>query len=113
MNTPEWGATFFDNAVQRGAKMYWGARGAIRFSKYDLKRFLDLYPDRQSFVADNPNRKEEFVDWLNHHVIPYLEKRVSFLVIHGCHNKLVAFYIVLLKAVILPLEIVMPYGNTA
>lgn len=77
MNTPEWGAMFFDNAVQRGAKMYWGARGAIRFSKYDLKRFLDLYPDRQSFVADDTHRKEEFVDWLNHHAIPYLEKRVT------------------------------------
>ena len=71
MNKPEFGGTFFDEAQEQGAVMYWGARGAIR------NRRLELYPDRQGFTADDAERKQEFVDWLNETLIPYLEKRVK------------------------------------
>ena len=44
--------------------------------------------------------------------LSYLKKRVSLLVINSSHNKLVPLYVVFLKAVILSLKIIMPYGNT-
>lgn len=77
MNRPEWGAMFFDEAVEQGAKMFWGARGAIRYSRYNHLRDLELYPDRQSFTADDTAEKPDFVEWINGTLIPYLEKRVK------------------------------------
>lgn len=71
MNRPEWGAMYFDRAVEEGATMYWGARGAIRDRK------LEIYWDRQSFVADDATDKADFVAWINDHLIPYLEKQVK------------------------------------
>ena len=71
MNKPEFGAMFFDKAVEQGAKMFWGARGAIRDRK------LEIYWDRQSFVADDQADKPEFVRWINDTVIPYLELNVK------------------------------------
>ena len=71
MIKPEFGGQFFDEAVEHGAVMYWGARGAIRNGR------LEIYRDRQGFTSDNDERKQEFIDWLNDHLIPYLEKRVK------------------------------------
>ena len=71
MNKPEWGAMFFDEAVEHGAVMYWGARGAI------VRGRLELYPDRQSFTADDVEHKQEFVEWINDRLIPHLEQRVK------------------------------------
>lgn len=76
MNRPEWGAMYFDRAVEEGAVMYWGARGAIRYSRYRQERDLEIYPDRQGFTADSTENKSAFVDWINDHLIPYLEQRV-------------------------------------
>ena len=82
MNRPEWGAMFFDRAVEDGAVMFWGARGAMRYhaggyyNNYRSSRELELYPDRQSFVADNDIWKPLFVEWINEKVIPALEKCV-------------------------------------
>lgn len=76
MNRPEWGAMYFDSAVEQGARMFWGARGAIRYSKWS-GRVFELYPDRQSFVADDQENKGAFVDWINDHLIPYLERSVK------------------------------------
>ena len=77
MNNPEWGAMFFNDAVNSGAKMFWGARGAIRYSRYDGTRNLEIYPDRQSFVADDATNKEAFVDFINDELIPALEMDVK------------------------------------
>ena len=77
MNNPEFGAMFFDEAVNSGAKMFWGARGVIRWNSYTRKRDFELYPDRQSFTADDTEHKSEFVEWINSKLIPYLEKRVK------------------------------------
>lgn len=76
MNRPEWGAMYFDSAAEHGARMFWGARGAIR-NRLHSGRELELYPDRQSFVADDQENKADFVDWINDHLIPYIEKRVK------------------------------------
>lgn len=73
MNMPEWGAMFYDEAVKHGAKMFWGARGVIRYDRYENKRRLELYPDRQSFVADDTEQKSAFVDWINDELIPCLD----------------------------------------
>ena len=77
MNRPEWGATFFDDAVERGAVMYWGARGAIRRDERTLKRRLEIYPDRQSFTADDSTNKAAFVECINSEIIPYCEMCVK------------------------------------
>ena len=77
MNSPEWGAMFFDQAVEAGAKMFWGARGAIRYSRYSMTRDLELYPDRQSFVADDTLYKPAFVDFINYDLIPFLDRNVE------------------------------------
>lgn len=62
---------YFDSAVEQEAKMFWGARGVIRDRK------LEIYWDRQSFVADDTTDKPEFVRWINDTVIPYLELNVK------------------------------------
>lgn len=83
MKNPEWGAMFFDEAVNSGAKMYWGARGAIRYcpaapwNGNKSSRELQLYPDRQSFVADDESNKSDFVSFLNDELIPQLEQHVK------------------------------------
>lgn len=59
-----------------GAKMYWGARGVIRYSNYTKKRDLEIYPDRQGFTADDTTDKPAFVDFINNELIPHLEKNV-------------------------------------
>ena len=41
------------------------------------KRQLDIPPDRQSFLAEGEKRKEEFVNWINKVLIPYLDTRVA------------------------------------
>lgn len=76
MNRPEWGAMFFDEAVDQGARMFWGARGAIRFNNYTRKRELEIYPDRQSFTADDITDKRDFVKFINDEVIPRMEEQV-------------------------------------
>lgn len=77
MTAPEFGGTFFDVALGMGAKMYWGARGAIRYDRYTKKHALEIYPDRQGFTADDPTDKGAFVDFINHELIPCLEKKVK------------------------------------
>ena len=72
MNKPEWGAMFFEDAVNSGAKMFWGARAAI-----NRQRGLEIYGDRQNFVADDETDKNDFVRWINNSVIPALEKKVK------------------------------------
>ena len=76
MNNPEWGAMFFDEAVKQGAKMFWGARGAIRYNNIRHKRELELYPDRQSFTADDTTDKADFVSFINDEAIPRMEELV-------------------------------------
>lgn len=76
MNAPEFGGTFFNVAQAMGAKMYWGARGAIRYDRYTKKRSLEIYPDRQGFAADDTTNKPAFVDFINSELIPVLEKKV-------------------------------------
>ena len=71
MNRPEWGAMYFDKAVEQGAKMFWGARAVI-----NRQRGIEIYRDRQNFVADDDADKEAFFVWLNNDVIPTLEKCV-------------------------------------
>ena len=68
----EWGAQFFDNACEDGARMYWGARAAIRPG-----RRLEFYPDRQNFVADDDTGKRAFIDFINNEAIPRLESCVK------------------------------------
>lgn len=69
MNRPEWGAMYFDNAVEQGAKMFWGARAVI-----NRQRGIEIYRDRQNFVADDETDKEAFFEWLNDKAIPAIEK---------------------------------------
>lgn len=76
MTAPEFGGTFFDVARCMGAKMYWGARGAIRYDRYAKKRTLEIYPDRQGFTADDTTDKPAFVDFINNELIPTLEEKV-------------------------------------
>lgn len=76
MTAPVFGGTFFDVAQAMGAKMYWGARGAIRYNSYTKKRDLEIYPDRQSFTADDTTDKPAFVDFINEELIPHLEEKV-------------------------------------
>lgn len=89
MNRPEFGAMFFDEAVENGATMFWGARGVIRYNRYTHKREFELYPDRQDFTADDTTAKLEFVDWINEKLIPFLESRVEeYDTAHlWCHNR--------------------------
>lgn len=77
MTSPEFGGTFFDVARADGAKMYWGARGVIRYSRYDNERTLEVYPDRQGFTADDTTDKPAFVDFINDELFPFLEKKVK------------------------------------
>lgn len=73
MEKPEWG--IFPKETE--PKLFWGARGVIVYSRFDQKRRLDLYSDRQSFcMEDEAEGKEEFVDWINHELIPLLETKV-------------------------------------
>ena len=53
MNKPEWGI-YPENFTP---KLFWGARGIIK------KGQLDLPPDRQSFLAEDEERKEKFVNY--------------------------------------------------
>ncbi len=77
MTAPEFGGTFFDVARCMGAKMYWGARGVIRYNSYYKTRALEIYPDRQGFTADDPTDKPAFVDFINNELIPHLEEKVK------------------------------------
>lgn len=77
MVCPEFGGTFFDVARCDGAKMYWGARGAIRYNRYSKTRELEIYPDRQGFTADDTADKPAFIDFLNNELIPLLETKVK------------------------------------
>lgn len=77
MTAPVFGGTFFNVAQSMGAKMYWGARGAIRYDHYTKKRTLEIYPDRQGFTADDTTDKPAFVDFINNELIPHLEKKVK------------------------------------
>ena len=72
MNKPEWGAMFFDEAIEQGAKMFWGARAVINRSGG-----LEIYRDRQNYTADDETDKEAFFDWLNGHVMDALMKCVK------------------------------------
>ena len=74
MKKPEFGGMYFDQAQEQGAVMYWGARGAIRSGLV-----LEIYPDRQGFTASEDVLllyKQSFIEWINGHLIPYLEQRV-------------------------------------
>ena len=73
MNKPEWGIY----PEEKHPIMYWGGRGIITYSRYSGERGLDIPWDRQSFECDDPTNKEEFMDWLNDHAIPYLVSRVQ------------------------------------
>ena len=68
MQKPEFGGLFFDDAVNSGAVMYWGARAVI-----SRPGRLELYRDRQGYTADDETDKDEFFEWLNGKLIPYLE----------------------------------------
>ena len=67
MNRPEWGAMFFDDAVNSGAVMFWGARAVI-----NRQRGIEIYRDRQNFTADDETDKQEFVKWINEGLIPII-----------------------------------------
>lgn len=71
MNRPEWGAMHFDRAVDDGAIMFWGARGVLRRGQ------LELYRDRQSFVADDTTDKQNFIEFLNEELIPCIEGAIK------------------------------------
>lgn len=77
MTAPEFGGTFFDVARCDGAKMYWGARGVIRYSKWSGERTLECYPDRQGFTADDTTDKPAFVNFINEELFPLLERKVK------------------------------------
>ena len=67
MNKPEWDI-YPENITP---KLFWGARAIIK------KGQLDIPPDRQSFLAEDEKRKEEFVNWINKVLIPYLDTRIA------------------------------------
>lgn len=69
MTKPEWGAMWFDAAMNDGAVMYWGARAVI-----NRQRGIEIYRDRQSFTADDETDKDEFVRWINDSLIPLIEQ---------------------------------------
>jgi hypothetical protein len=75
---------WFDEAVNSGAVMYWGARAVI-----NRQRGIEIYHDRQSFTADDDTAKAEFFEWLNSAVVynleQYAKKRKSGPVI-TCHE---------------------------
>ena len=77
MKAPEFGGVFFNLAQCDGAKMYWGARGAIRYNSRTKKRDLEIYPDRQGFTADDTTDKPAFVRFINEELIPLLERKVK------------------------------------
>ena len=69
MTKPEWGAMWFDEAVNDGAVMYWGARAVI-----NRHRGIELYRDRQGFTADDETDKAEFFKWINSSLIPVVQQ---------------------------------------
>ena len=79
MNKPEWG--LFPEEAEN-ARIYWGARAIIS------KGYLDLLPDRQSFVVGEDvteGQKQEFIDFINSTVIPFVEACVSRKVTKNIH----------------------------
>jgi hypothetical protein len=63
-------------------ELYWGARAIFesgRFEGFGKKQkyippYIDLVHDRQSFVGNEHERKQEFLDWLNKTALPALRK---------------------------------------
>ena len=51
MTQPEWGIFPEDTSP----KLFWGARAII------TRGYVDLLPDRQSFISEDDSRKEAFV----------------------------------------------------